>query len=94
MIHLPIIVEPEDNWFIVDCPLLPWCHTEWNNIEDLSNNLEDAINVYMDWIKSWFISSDTMNKYVFFINLDQNGKIQNNIMKGLIEAFDKKVSIN
>jgi len=90
--NLPISVENQDDWYLWECTVLPWCHTEWKTFTELADNLKDAIELYIEWLKDGFISKKTLNRKIFFINLNKNGKIQSNILKELNKTTSETLS--
>ena len=52
--NLPIFkvhVHKEDDGLWVEVPSLPGCYSQGNNIEELENNIFEAINAYLEVIK-------------------------------------------
>lgn len=56
------ISKEEDGTYFAEVKLLPWCFTMWENLEELQENLKEAIVSYL-----WSIQKD-IKKYDFKLN--------------------------
>lgn len=92
-ITLPIIITKDDNnTTMAECPFFKWCHTFWENNEELKDNLQEVISMYFDMIKEW----DNVASWdkIIFLNFNQNGQITSNFSKEIDQDFRAKLSKN
>jgi len=90
LLSLPILIDKdEDNvWFAVS-PVLKWLNTQWDNLDELQEHLEEASSLYFDMIKDW--EKPFTSKYFMNITYNENGKITNNISKEINQNITKEL---
>lgn len=87
---LPISVNNEDWWYWWECLVFPWCFSDWNNLDEYSKNMWNAIYSYMEAIDDWFF--DVSNISLLKINIDKNGQVNSNIVKKIDRNSYKALS--
>jgi len=71
---LPFFVEQdEDNVRVAESPIFDGCVTQWHDLNELKDNIEDVSNMYFDMIKDW--EQVLKWKNIVYINFDKHGKI-------------------
>jgi len=89
-LKLPILLEQdEDKVWVAESPIFDGFFTQWYNLEELQENLQDISNMYFEMIKEWkkpFKASRLIN-----LTYNKNGKITNNISKEINQNIEEKV---
>lgn len=88
IIQLPMLIDQDEDWvWFATSPILTWLNTQWYDLDELKENLEDVSKMYFDMIKDW----ERPFKSKYFINLTYNkdGKITNNFTKEINQDFAK-----
>ena len=66
-LHLPIIIELDENGFyIVSCPLFKCCHSYGETVEEALENIRKVIDICLDETKV-----EDLNKFVGFRELEE-----------------------
>lgn len=48
-VHLPILVEKdEDGFYVVECPLLQGCYTQGKNLDEALKNIHEVIELCLE----------------------------------------------
>ncbi|MBI5466521.1 MAG: type II toxin-antitoxin system HicB family antitoxin [Candidatus Kerfeldbacteria bacterium] len=51
-LQLPLIVEKEDNYYVVECPVLEGCYSQGKTIDEALNNIREVIAMVLDETKN------------------------------------------
>lgn len=89
-LKLPILLEQDEDWvWVAESPVFDWFFTQWYDIDELKENLQDISNMYFQMIKEW----KRPYKASKFINLtyNKNGEITNNISKEINKNIEEKM---
>jgi len=89
-LNLPILLEQDEDWvWVAESPIFNGFFTQWYDLEELQDNLQDISTMYFNMIKDWekpFKSSKLIN-----LKYNKNGKITNNISKELNKNIEEKM---
>lgn len=89
-INLPLIIDKdEDNIWFTSSPILKGFNTQWENLEELQENVEDLLGMYFQMIKDW--EKPYSGKYFINLNVDKNGQITNNFFQEIDKNFKKEL---
>ncbi|MFN5515931.1 MAG: type II toxin-antitoxin system HicB family antitoxin [Cyanobacteriota bacterium] len=47
MYQLSIVIEKDEFGYYAYCPALAGCHTQGDSLEEVKNNIKEAINLYL-----------------------------------------------
>lgn len=45
---IPVIIEKDDYGYYAFCPQLKGCHTQGDSLEEVMNNIKEAISLYLE----------------------------------------------
>jgi len=89
-LELPILLDQDEDWvWVAESPIFDWFFTQWYDLKELQENLQDLSNMYFQMIKEWkrpFKHSKIIN-----LKYNKNGQITNNISKEIDQNIEKKV---
>ncbi len=88
IINLPMLIDQDEDWvWVAVSPIFKWFNTQWYDLNELKENLEDISWMYFDMIRE----GEKPFKSKYFINLTYNkdGKITNNFSKEINQDFGK-----
>ncbi len=78
-VQIPVTINQEWAVYWGEAILFPWCFSQWNSLKEYWDNMTESIVDYTEWIKEWFFSFP--NTWILNINIDSNGRIENNFLK-------------
>jgi len=89
-LYFPITIN-EENWsYWGEAKFFDWCFSEWNTLEEYWNNMTEAISLYSEALNDG--TFNIPNTWILWINIDNNGKIKNNILKRINKDSYKTLS--
>jgi len=68
-VHLPILVEKdEDGFFVVECPLLQGCYTQGKNLDEALKNIHEVIEICLEEQKEEIVEHlETVEEFSYHI---------------------------
>jgi predicted RNase H-like HicB family nuclease len=68
-IRLPILVEKdEDDFFVVECPLLPGCYTQGKTLDEALKNIHEVIELCLEEQKEEILEQlDAIQEFSYHI---------------------------
>ena len=64
-LHLPIIIEIDEGYYIVSCPVFKGCHSYGETVDEAMENIKEVIEMCLEENKV-----EELNKFVGFRELE------------------------
>ncbi len=68
-VHLPVLVEKdEDGFFVVECPLLRGCYTQGKTLDEALKNIHEVIGMCVEEQKEEIVEQlDTIQEFSYHV---------------------------